>query len=550
MKILKYILFLFLVGVFSSSCSKSYLDQQPLGSQTNANFYNNPDNAILAVNAIYQGIAMEEGNPSNFSGWDYEWAYGDVMSDDAEKGSTPGDFPDMLDLKYWQVKSNSNQLTHAHWTNMYLTIFRANTVLENVPNASFNDDALKKRLKGEALFLRAYCFWNLMDKFGPIPLLTKTVAYSDWGKIKQASLSAIYTQIYADLDSAINDLPERSEYGSADLGRATKGAARAYKARAMMYQIGTIGPDANANWTNVLSVCNDIINSKEYSLVSNYATIFEMEGENNSESVFEIQYGSDGLNNYDVGGVGTNTVQIEGDRSTYGWGFNNPTTDLLNSYETGDLRKYCTAYGNGDAIYGVPQIIKLSENYTGYLNRKVAWDKVTYPLSNWRDCPYNKRMVRYSDVLLMYAEAAANLNQYPEAQAKLNMVRARARNCSYPKGYTAGSNDYTPSGNTNILPDITATGTDLLNAIYNERRHELGMESLRFYDLVRTGQYLTMLQTKYPASATQGNVDVHAQCLAHCITTDNGKATVNPIPVVPIPLGEVNSWNLVQNPGY
>ena len=166
------------------SCSKSFLEQEPLGSETNANFYNDPNNAIAAVNAVYQAIALEEGNPVGYSGWCYEWAYGDIQSDDAEKGSMPGDFPDILDIKYWQVKDNENQMIQAQWSNMYLAIFRANTVLENVPGATFSDPSLKQRLKGEALFLRAYSHWNLMDKFGPIPVLTSTVQPSQMGKFK------------------------------------------------------------------------------------------------------------------------------------------------------------------------------------------------------------------------------------------------------------------------------------------------------------------------------------------------------------------------------
>ena len=163
-------------------------------------------------------------------------------------------------------------------------------------------------------------------------------------------------------------------------------------------------------------------------MVSNYATIFEMEGKNNSESVFEIQYSEDGIDNDAPGGTGTNTVQVEGNRETYGWGFNNPTQDLVNSFESGDLRQNCAAYGNGDAIYGTPQIIKYpAENWTGYLNCKTAWDVNLYPLSDFRQCPYNKRLVRYSDVILMNAEAAANLGNTTVAQNDLNVIRARVR---------------------------------------------------------------------------------------------------------------------------
>ena len=538
MKILKYILPLLFVGFLSQSCKKSYLDKDPLGQQTDQNFYNDPANAILAVNSIYDAVSWEEGNPATFSNHTYEWMFGDILSDNSEKGSTPSDFLDLADLKSWTAKSSANVVTHATWANMYVAIFRANTTLLNLPNATFTDAALKKRLKGEAFFLRAYCYLNIADKYGAVPLFTKPVQFSEWGKIKRSPLGEVYKQIMTDCDSAANALPPRSNYVAADLGRATKGAALAYKARAMIYQIGTDNAN-NITWQQVYDVCQQIIQSGEYSLVANYATIFEQEGENNSESIFEIQYGSD---NQTWGPIKTGTVSsvFQGNRTTYGWGFNDPTVEFMNSFESTDPRAACTAYKAGDNVYGVLQSMKPSEAPTGYLNRKAALDPVIIAgLTDIKDSPQNKRMFRYADIILIDAEAAAHIGKESEALTMLNSIRARARNCSKPKGSTAGADDYQPTTGVN-LPDISATGQALLDAIYNERRHELGMEALRYFDLVRTGQYLSMLQAKYP--------DNYAACLSHCIPV--GGTVVNPIPTVPIPLSEVTAWGLEQNPGY
>jgi hypothetical protein len=146
--------------------------------------------------------------------------------------------------------------------------------------------------------------------------------------------------------------------------------------------------------------------------------------------------------------------------------------------------------------------------------------------------------MRYADVILMKAEAAAHLNKDAEAQTLVNQIRARALKSTHTKGSSEGKNEYVKYAAADLqgkLPNITATGAALLDAILHERRVEFGMEGIRYLDLVRTGKYLGSLSTT-----------VKTSCQSHCIT----EGLVNPMPVLPIPLNEAQSWNLAQNPNY
>jgi hypothetical protein len=188
-----------------------------------------------------------------------------------------------------------------------------------------------------------------------------------------------------------------------------------------------------------------------------------------------------------------------------------------------------------------------------YYNRKIAIDPdleaeaLSLSPSNGAR---NVRVVRYADVLLMNAEAAYHLGKEGEARDDLEMIRARARNSTYCKGFKVDSKGYTPTGNSNILPEVTATGTDLLHAIWHERSVELALEGQRYWDLVRTGRYLERLNVKRETSkdplATElrfANVDISSNCATRCIEGPRGK---NDVPLFPLPGDEAIQWNLSQ----
>ncbi|MCP9765682.1 RagB/SusD family nutrient uptake outer membrane protein [Lacihabitans soyangensis] len=523
------------LGISGQSCS-DFLLKEPLGKETEANYFNDPANAVLAVNGIYDVLGWEEGPGFNNSGVtsNLEWMYGDVMSDDAEKGSTINDFQALQELKDWTATS-VNDIAKGLWSNAFAGIYRSNNVLKNIETANISS-SLKTRLTGEATFLRAYFYFYLARVYGGVPLFTEPVKASEYTITKRATLGETLKFIESDLKNAVILLPERGDYSIVDLGRATKGAANAYLARVAMYAIGTDNSVTKNTWQEVYDLTRIIMASGQYSLTPNYAEIHEAEGENNLESIFEIQE-VESSNSWGAIKTGTTSNIFQNNRSTWGWGFNNPSVSLVSEFETGDPRRACTVYSKDNVLLGtkVEDILYPSGNMTNYLNRKAA---ILKP-SEGKESGQNIRKMRYADVLLMNAEAAANIGKEDEARQILNQIRARAKNSTTPKGSKEGSPTSYEAANipNTTLPAITTsvTGKALMEAIWHERRVEFGMEALRLWDLIRTGRYLNSISAVRKSAATR-----------HAINSN----VVNPVPVLPIPLNEVQSWGLDQNPGY
>ena len=421
-------------------------------------------------------------------------------------------------------------------------------------------------MKGEALFLRGYFFLELVKVFGSVPLPTDIIYPNEFNEVKQESVHDGYILAASDIRKAIALLPEKSQYSVEDLGRATKGAAQAMLARLYLLQVGMDKDAGETLWDSVYFYTNNVIVSGEYALAANYATIFEPEGENNVESIFEIQYGESASLNQDVGASPSaigNTMQIrcgirgaENEGLPGGWGYFQPTQLLVDEFEDGDPRLSSCVYGpnyNSGIVYGIQRNYNLSQMQSEYYNRKLAIDPVLEaealslaPSNGAR----NVRVMRYADVLLMHAEAAYHLGKTGEAQNDLEQVRERARNSTYCKGYNDGGRNYVPVNNTTILPNVTATGADLLNAIWHERAVELALESHRYWDLVRTGRYLERLDvikaTSKDPLATElrfANMDIRANCESRCIEGPRGKKD---IPIFPLPGVEAIQWNLTQ----
>jgi hypothetical protein len=368
--------------------------------------------------------------------------------------------------------------------------------------------------------------------FGGVPLFEKSVTPTEAPNVSRATIAQTYAFIEKDLKAAAALLPEKNAYAQADLGRATKGAANGYLARAIMYQLGTVNGN-NHTWQEVYDLTNTVIGSTQYSLYPNYAAIHQDIGENSSESLFEIQFGSDN-NTYGPISIGTTNNIFQNNRKTWGYGFNNPTQSLVDEFEANDPRREVTIIKNNDIVLGILNPVDLTANATGYFNRKAAILAPNAPESG----PQNIRKLRYADILLMKAEAAAQLSKPTEAVILVNQVRARARVSTRPPGTTLGSLAYEPTNApAGTLPDLAAglSGTALLNAIWHERRVEFGEESLRLWDLIRTGRYMSKLP-----------VDVRARAMSHIAT----ETSVNPTPLLPISLNDAQTWHLPQNPGY
>ncbi|PWD99529.1 RagB/SusD family nutrient uptake outer membrane protein [Marinilabilia rubra] len=543
----------FLLGFLIMGCS-DFLEVDPINTQSEENFFDEPENAILAVNGCYDIVGMTEG-PGPDGNWmthNYEFFWGDICSDDAEKGSQPSDFQDITDLATWDAKPE-NGPANALWIKIYDGMSRCNTALTQLKSSPLEDE-LRQRLMGEVYFLRGYLTFYGARVFGGIPVFTENVTPSDFGAVERATLHETFLQIESDFEAAIGFLPYKGEYGAENMGRATKGAARHYLARLYMYMIGTDAENSEIGWQDVYDQTNAIIQSGEYELVANYATIFEPEGENNAESIFELQMLEGSVENAPEK-TGSNFSQFQANRLDWGWGFNNPTVDLFEAFEDGDPRLSCTVYGpsyNEGIMGGQKWDYDLSEQMTPYLNRKAALMPGERP-SISKSSSTNIRKARYAETMLNHAEASYHLGNEAEARNMVNMIRERARNSTYARGFTEGSLDYILTGFADNLPDVEASGDQLLQAIYHERRVELAMEGLRFWDLVRTNRYLDVLEkirtTFMDAEGNNlryENINLEANAQSHSITGPNGTV----VPLAPIPLREVADWGIDQNPNY
>ncbi len=501
MKKLGYTLLIFL----AIGCQKDLLEKSPIVGVTEENFYNTEEDAIAAVNAAYAALQFELTPAGHF-----RWFWGDVMSDDSEKGgSGPNDVFELTQLEEFQGVTNG-ELLESEWKASYQGIYRANVVLENIPTIEM-DETVKAQILGEAKTIRAWFYYNLVTIFGGVPLVDRVLAPSEFN-MPRSSADEVWGLILQDLTEAITVLPTRSEYPPEDLGRITKGTAQALLAKSHLWQ---------KNYAAAQQAAADLINSGEYSLTPNYGDIFSLNGENGPGSVFEIQYMQDsggnwGENNQNEGSL-TNVFQRA--RGQFeGFGFNVPTQDLVDAFfeensVVEDPRLTYTVFREGDmmgdrglftkeATGGFPYDY-YPRKYFSNKNEEASFGE---PNTNGGS---NDRVIRYADVLLMHAEASYHVGDEAAARQSLNQVRERARGV-----------------NPNILPDVTASGADLLDAIYHERRMELSMEGHRFFDLVRTGRATDELGA---LGYTEG---------------------VNNL--FPIPQSQIQATNgaITQNPGY
>jgi hypothetical protein len=442
-----------------SACQKDFLEKKPIVGVTEENFYRTEADAVAAVNAAYASLQFQISPAGHF-----RWFWGDIMSDDATKGgSGDNDVNSLLQLETFKGPANTD-LLESEWAANYEGVYRANVVLERVPGISM-DASLKERILGEAKFIRAWNFYNLVTMFGGVPLADHVLAPSEYN-LRRSPADAVWALIEKDLTEASAVLWKRSAYPAADLGRITKGTAQALLVKTYLWR---------KKWAEAKTVAADIIASNQYRLTPNYADIFTLAGENNEESIFEIQYmnasgGNWGKNNANEGSF-TNVFQRARGQFA-GYGFNIPTQNFVDEFfKEGfeDPRLKSTVFRVGEPM-GDRGIFTLAA--TGDLPHLYYPKK--YFNNKSEDAPFgdpnpnggsNDRVIRYADVLLMHAEAAYHTGDEASALQSLNTVRARVG-----------------------IPALSATGPALLQAIYRERRLELGLEAHRFFDLVRTGR--------------------------------------------------------------
>jgi len=461
-------------GLALTNCS-DFLDQEKLGEETSDVYYNSQEKAVASLTAAYSDLKDYRFN------W-YYWAFGETLSDNAVYSGSDGDNAGFEPLKNFNGTADMSQVRNK-WDLCYRGINKSNQAIEGIENMDdglFESVEFKNRLIAEARVLRAFFHFELTRAYGRIPISDHLIT-SAGEKIGQSDIADVYTFIIQELEAAEPNLPVKSVYSSSDLGRVTKGFAEGFLAKVNLYAEDY---ESAKNWAK------KVIDSHEYELDPDFAHIFSFDGENGIESVFEINFiesateTSATLNNGNF-----QTLFMLPRNITYGYGINQPTQDLANAFdEAGDVVRKNATLLTTEEVYEneIPQEVwdwyneqtnsqvandsldqwkaTLTFNRTGYYQQKMYVAPADRAASI-RNNANNIRIMRYSEVLLIYAEACYRTSDETNARGALNEVRSRVS-----------------------LPEVTASGEELLQAIYTELRLELAGESDRYHELLRTNR--------------------------------------------------------------
>lgn len=407
----------------------------------------------------------------------------DYMGDDCQ---TQRGTPDLLEFINYTFTPSNNDI-FLYWKNAYNGISRANFIIDKEVNINALDESIasqetKDKFIGQAKFLRAYYYFLLVERFGDVPLYTSTdVSPNGLGKSPK---DEVYSLIISDLNDAATKLGLKS---TEEPGRATQGSANALLGKLHLFR---------GEYDLAKSAFDKVITSGQYSLTPNYYDNFNTETENNSESVFEIQFTYQGANPWayaDWGGQDNGYTETSFRSAEYGalGGFHNndPSQELLDEYEDGDSRFSDNFYVEGDP-YGVGGANTVTAEQVGGVS--ALWRKYTKTYgqdnSNYNGLSdINHRAIRYADVLLMAAEVENELGNIPKALEYMNMVRNRVNMPNYG----------TPEMNATYP---VSTKDEVFNAIVHERRVELAGEQSRYPDLLRWGLIENVLGGKFDPS--------------------------------------------------
>lgn len=448
-----------LLGFSFSSCS-DFLEQNPQTDLSENDFYKTADDILSAVNGAYSSLQEND----IYGNW---YVFGEIPSDNT-RNQLSGSVTTQNEFDQFYIDTQNSMIAN-FWKAAYKVINRTNTVLGRIDGIDINAD-LANRYKLECKFIRALMYFNLVRVYGDVPLVLKEISISESYDILREPKENVYNQIIADLKEA-QGLPV--SYPTAEDGRATQGAAKALLADVYM----TLHKYAEAE-----TILAEIINSGRYSLLENtpgslnidgYKNVFSPVNHNSKEGIFEIQFlkggygeGSNYANNFAPENSGTNVVAVGGTG-----GNNIPEMDIYNAYEESDLRRD----------------FSMSLGY--YDNRKNnEWVESRY-VCKYMDVPYqnndasnNYPVIRYADVILMYAEALNQNGKTAEACKYLNMTRRR--------GFGYQTTETSPV-------DLQTTDKAQFSLmVEQERRVELAFENHRWFDLIRTGRAVEVMRSK------------------------------------------------------
>jgi len=433
------------------SCNKDFLTVVPETNLSTAIFFSKEADFQQAVNATYVPLRSIVN--------DRAWLLGEMHSDNAYyyRNILFGATEQQEDIADFAVPTANGVTSNTHVLNQYRLdyqiIARANQILSAIDAVDFAA-ASKNNLKGQAQFLRAYAYFELVQYFGKVPLHLTPVTNRQEAALPLSTVDEVYAQIIKDASAAITGLLPKS---TQDAGRVTSGTARMLLANVHIVR---------KNWAEAEKLLKEIVASNEYKLMPNFNDAFSTNtgNKNNAESIFEVQFqeGASGYNgaimyNYLPRPMSPDELKpISGTSNPQpltGEGNGAPTPDLINSFEAGDKRKdgtiaYVTISGSLRANKNFPYNTKFAKAHSLHGNTG-----------------NNFPIYRYSESLLFLAEALTEQGKMAEALPILNQVRSRAG-----------------------LPAATATSQAAVRTqIYQDRRSELAFENKRWFDLVRTG---------------------------------------------------------------
>jgi len=474
----KYIIFC--AAILFASCSQDFLELYPETSLNENNFYQSDEEFVLLVNGSYI--------PLRNLGKTVHWYISEVKSDnmDLQSGNTNIELYHNNEFLY-----NSSSTTYeSYWNNTYSGIYNCNKAIEALETVKHNweNPALKERSLGEVYFLRALYYFNLVRQYGGVPIVTKGITGDEAVGIKRSTEEDVYDLIIADLNEAIEHLANMGDTG--EPGRVNLGAAQAL--------LGKVYLNLKV-YSAAETQLYDVIQSKNFGLLPNYADVFDPRNKDYYETLFAIQYSESAaeLSNSFIffnapvtsGGEVTNRPNVALSTSAA----IKPSTELIGAFEKGDER-YSVSIGiwTGPDANGDIKDFAYCAKYKGPQTASLGW------------CGDNFPILRYSDVLLMYAEALNEQGRTEEAISYVEEVRHRA----------------------NLMNDISGLSkAELTVLIEHERQVEFCFENQRWYDLVRTGRAIEVMRA-------QGKDIQSYQLLA------------------PIPGEQVKINQIEQNPGY
>ncbi|MBV9879200.1 MAG: RagB/SusD family nutrient uptake outer membrane protein [Gemmatirosa sp.] len=485
---------------------RDVLDVQPKTFYGTTNFYQNPSQIDQAVLAVYSRLQTVYGSGLGNAPL---WVMAEMRSDNTTYQFNPADRSNLAveNIDEFLVTAD-NAPVSSFWGSSYTPINEANAILDRIDAVTYTDAAAKDRAIGEAKFNRALHYFNLVRLFGDVPLFLHEVNTYSEAFSKRTAADSVYRQIIADAQDAIAKLPTRAALPAAQAGRATKGAASMLLADVYV---------TRKQWQDAANVLQTVL-GMGYSLVTPYERNFDPTTKNGAESIFEVQFsesvvgqGSQYIYRFAPFNSGNALTSGFNDLTINQAGWNIPTRDLIAAYEPGDLRKAASIgwYRNAantqytDVAVGdsIPYIRKYAQPFA-----QAGRQGNDFPI------------YRYAETLLLYAEALNELNRTSEAYQYVNQVRARAGLGALAAGLSQAQ---------------------FRDAVWKEERVELAFEDKRWFQLLRAGTAVQVLNAQGAALKAQ--------------TTRRSSVSYNVTPAMllyPIPLREISLNGFAQNPGY